>query len=856
MGLPFITANARFEFSRTMNHPTATAPVDVETWESAPGFYESKVHWLLGHEPSWVECWFHAGTDHVFPWTRARLSDEYGVIAIYRLDQVTEEFGDRGRVWKAYGRDALYGTVDNYMRSPRISTQPGATDADPGYTEWPVVPPGQLVSCETLLRQADGDTTRFDYQNCLLAVDCTGAGTPVDCTFKTDADRDTILSGLNAESNYSTQPDKLGPNYTGKGVRRGWVFKDIHRHSAGSAEAESRPILGVYNRSDSDLDSDVIDSNFSQAQAGGSGANALARDVSISWPWAQSDAPAVPGGNSLDDPVPVPSTETIEAGYDYRHVWPGKADQFAVSGQALEVFQRGGLEWDDSVCFSCGERTPGGGCPNGKRLCYFVTCTPSPFVRPSHEMFDHFPTRAEAIGVAETSANPLIVGTQCVISVFDSALGTYSYAPPGSLTEWIGRHQLRQIPVRRTEFTNDSAGPYIVRDQPVGRAIGLIGSSACQRGPGCPDCEGKLYAFPSIITEDCEGQYDCFQCSEEECPPDPRCSKVPPDPCCLPDLCYICPQFCFPCNQEFTDAECVAGGCDDPFRLIVNEAVLDRVTSNSRFTQTPVWSMCNGTIRVCRELGAHFAQTGSGDEGAVHENEIVSGQLTFTAPNKVTFDLPSVTPHGHNSDVDGNIPFHSFMTWGFSFPGWEGVITPVCAGCSTAEPGTRHVNPIIGQFRIGETIEILHTANAENSGFFTVESISASGAIGGTGAVMTVVERSFVNEGHLPANNFVHVHHLLPPAPAPECKLDIIAGACIAAAEALNVEGCPACVRADPSVGYIEWEGSATFLWMTPTLPAGIPEVGGECFGTGEPIAVWTSNEDPDADLLCYEPSG
>lgn len=685
MGLPFITANAKWEFSRLMNHPTATAPIDVEIWESAPGFYEGKVHWLLGHEPSWVEVWVHAGTDHVFPWTRARLSDEHGVIAIYRLDQVTEEFGDRGRVWKAYGRDALYGTVDNYMRSPRISTQPGATDADPGYTEWPVIPPDQLVSCETVLKQVNGDTTNFRYTTCLAAVNCTAAGTPADCTFKTNAARDAVLSGLNAESGYSTQPNKLGPNYTGKGIRRGWVFKDIHRHGAGSATAESRPILGVYNRSDTDIESDVIDSNFSQAQAGGSGANALARDVSMSWPWsaAENAIPALPGSNPDTDPTPIPSTETTETGYDYRHVWPGKTDPFAASGMALEVFQRGAQEWDDSVCFSCGEQKIPLGCIEGKRLCFVVVCSQSPFERiaASTETFDSFPTRLEAAEVAVRSIrNNLVVGTACIITVFDFSLANYQLYAPANLNEWIGRFGLRQIPVRRTEFTNYPAGPYIARGQPVGRIFGEFGSSACGIGPGC---SGGVFRFPNEITDLCDGTFGCTKCSDQ-CPPD---SRAPGDPCRLSDMCFICPQFCFPCNQEFTDAECIANGCADPTRLIRHEVLADTLPVQAIIKEEVTWTECDGGVRVCTE-------------------------------------------------------------------------TP---GCVAA---------------------------------FMAAGMTATNA-------------------------------------------------------------CQACVRASSTPkGSMEYTGAVLWFWMTPTLPAGIPEIGGSCFGTDDPIAVWTSNADADKDLLCYEPSG
>jgi hypothetical protein len=611
MGLPFITANARFDFSRTMNHPSASAPTDGETWEKALGFYEAKIHWLLGDEPSWVECWFHAGTDRVFPWTRVRLSDEYGIIAVYRLDQVTEEFGDMGRVWKAYGRDLLYGSVDNYLRSPRIYTQPGATDIDPNYTEWNILHPSVVSTCEDLAKKFGPDDERV---------------TSHDCAFETNAERDAYLSSINAESSYATDAQKLGPNYTSKGIRRGWVFKDIHRHAAGTPLAGSRPILGVYNRSDTDLESDIIDSNFSQAQAGGSGANALARDVSITWPWLPEVTGTLPGTTPGDAPIPIAAPETVESGYDYRQVWPGKADPFAGSGQALEVFQRGSQVWDDSVCFSCGEKTPGPGgppdgppgpggsvCPGGGRICYFVTCAQTPYLPVSHTFFDHLPTRAEVLNrsidtpdvpsqAEQSIIVPATLGTICVISVFDSVLANYNFNRPYTITEWINRHMLRHIPVRRTEFTNDPAGPYIARRAAAGagRLLSYIESNGCERGPGC---EGVAFAFPSDV-DGCDGTYDCHPCTAA-CPPDPRCLESPANPCCIDDICHICPVLCFPCNSEFTNAECAAGGCtSDPSRLILPQTLNDRTEVTNVTLNAPVWTKCGPAgMRVCKVHG-------------------------------------------------------------------------------------------------------------------------------------------------------------------------------------------------------------------------------------------------------------
>jgi hypothetical protein len=600
MGLPTIAANIRFEFSRTMNHPTATNPSAAEEWESAPGFYQARVHWLLGHESSWVECYFHAATERVFPWTRARLSDEYGVIAIYRFDQVTEEFNEMGRVWKAYGRDLLYGSIDNYLRSPRIYREPGATDIDPNYTEWDIIPPSALTSCEDLRKRYGPNDFRV---------------TSHDCVFETNADRDAYLAFINDEAAYATNPWKLGPNYTSKGVRRGWVFKDIHRHAAGHATAASRPILAVYNRSNTDSASDIIDSNFSQAQAGGAGANALAHDVAISWPWIPPDtqnAATLPGTTPDDSPVPTKTT-LRETGYDYRHVWPGKSDAWAASGQALEVFQRGSQQWDDSACFTCGDTPPRSGkCPSGTRLCYWVVCGQSPYAPVSYVNFDHFPTRkevalraADAPDVPSTAEMsifiPGTIGTICIITIFDTVLANYNFSPPATIAEWQDRFQLRHIPVRRTEFTNDPNGPYIPRRQApgAGRLLSYIETNACQRGPGCG---GVDFAFPSDIKPECIGTYGCYPCTAP-CPPDPRCLENPPDPCCVDDICWICPDLCFPCNSEFTDAECAANGCtSDPSRRLLPQTLQDRTEVTRLLIDSPVWTKCNKKLRVCEML--------------------------------------------------------------------------------------------------------------------------------------------------------------------------------------------------------------------------------------------------------------
>ena len=330
-----------------MNHPTATNPAAAEVWETAPGLYEARLHWTLGREPDWIECWLHAGTARVFPWTRVRAYDEAGVLAIYRFDQVQEEFTESGRIWKAYGRDALYGVTDNYLRPDRADRQAGATSQDAAYTEWPSLvadpayPNQELVSRDTLRVKFGSDDARVTNEDPATRL----------WAFETDAELDTFLTTHTAESSYSTEPNKIGPNYEGKGVRRGWVFKDIFRHSAGSFDSASRPVLAVYNRPPPSFDTpedeaayygslaaqegEALDSNFSQAQAGGAGANALAYDVAVSWPWHNSATP--------------------DSGYDYRTVWPGNVGAFAPSGQAVELARRGDFVFDPNQCIDGGQ---------------------------------------------------------------------------------------------------------------------------------------------------------------------------------------------------------------------------------------------------------------------------------------------------------------------------------------------------------------------------------------------------------------------------------------------------------------------------------------------------------------------
>ena len=350
-------ANVKFEFSN-MQHPTAGTPADSEVWTAAPGFFKAVLHWELGHTPDWIDCYFHAAQTREFPWVRVRATDENGAIGIWRFDTIEEQFEGGSRQWHATGRCALYGVVDNYLRSPRIKAEEDPdNDDDSGYTDWPIIPPAGLLTHEDLVA---ADKNAKSTVDCKRMQDETGCGSSDDpctladalsttiipggsqflkslpCVFKDNSDRDTFLDNNFAESRFNQETDKLGPNYTAKGVRRGWVFKDIMRHASGSVGSESRPILAVYNRSLGGLGSisgegSIINSNFQQSQVAGAGANALAYDVAISWPWLEST--------------------TGDSGYDYRTVWTGKDDAYVPSGQAVEIAQRGQFEWDDEQSF-------------------------------------------------------------------------------------------------------------------------------------------------------------------------------------------------------------------------------------------------------------------------------------------------------------------------------------------------------------------------------------------------------------------------------------------------------------------------------------------------------------------------
>jgi len=258
--------------------------------------------------------------------------------------------------------------------------------------------------------------------------------------FDRNSDRDAFLDNNFAESRFNAEANKLGPNYTLKGVRRGWVFKDIMRHSSGSVTVASRPILAVYNRSLGGLGSitgegTAIRSNFQQAQVAGGGANALAYDVAVSWPWL--DAATQTEQERLSNPAPTAGADT---GYDYRTVWTGKADTYAPSGQAIEVFRRGDLEWDDAQGFSCGgENEPCPGQANDPvitTLTYFQGLSVI-----NHISRSTFPTRAEICTSAPTVSGN-IAGMGVLVTVIDTSLKAYDLSVPTTTTEWLNRFGL------------------------------------------------------------------------------------------------------------------------------------------------------------------------------------------------------------------------------------------------------------------------------------------------------------------------------------------------------------------------------------------------------------------------------
>ena len=453
-------ANVVFEFS-TMNPPTAEDASDSETWTKAQGFFKAALYWELGHTPDWIDCYFHASQDTEFSWVRVRATDENGPIGIWRFDTIEEQFEGGSRQWRATGRCALYGVVDNYLRSPRIKAEEDPdNDDDPGYTEWPIIHQTSLLTYAEMLAEDEHAKSTVDCKRMQDETGCGGADDPctladalsttiipggsqflqaLPCVFKETSDRDAFLDNNFAESRFNQETDKLGPNYAAKGVRRGWVFKDIMRHASGSVDSESRPILSVYNRSLGGLGSisgegGALNSNFQQSQAGGAGANALAYDVAVSWPWL---APA--SQDAVESAVAPANTSGADTGYDYRTVWTGKGDAYAASGQAIEVFQRGSQEWDDAQGFSCGGESipcPGEG-PDSDGVVTILVYFQSSII--SFVTLDHYPTREEICELKPTAENRLIAGMGVIVTVVDTGVADYDLTAPASLSEWLSR---------------------------------------------------------------------------------------------------------------------------------------------------------------------------------------------------------------------------------------------------------------------------------------------------------------------------------------------------------------------------------------------------------------------------------
>lgn len=501
-------ANVKFTFSSNMNHPTAGDDTGSEAWTAAPGFINAELHWLLGHTPDYIECYFHASDQRQFPWMRVRAYDENGVIGIWRFDTVEEQFEGGQRVWKAIGRCVLYGTVDNYMRSPRIKADQAVAeddpdlDTDPNYTEWPIIPPKLLVTLEDLEHRFD--PAHFRVRSCDTLIEETGCGgadspcnegllpiqtgcasgehahanfpychpteithySPKDsqegaylaagepCVYDRNSDRDGFLANNFAEGRYNVEESKLGPNYVWKGVRRGWVFKDILRHSAGTHDSASRPILGVYNLTKPNDDpiedqGNPIRSNFQQSQQAGVGSNALAQDVAISWPWIAGEQEETDWGEEEYEG---------DTGYDYRTVWPGKTDKYAPSGQAVEIFERGSEPWDDLQGFSCGSSPtpcPSEG-PDGVNV--YLTYFQSSVI--THIELDHYPTRAEICTLKPDPTSIAIGGMGVLVTVIDHALGTYDVSAPDSAGNWVNR--LGLVPLTGPGLSAFGANGYII----------------------------------------------------------------------------------------------------------------------------------------------------------------------------------------------------------------------------------------------------------------------------------------------------------------------------------------------------------------------------------------------------------
>ncbi len=507
-------ANVKLTFSSNMEHPTAGDTAGDEGWTAAPGFIKAEFHWLLGHTPDYIVCYFHASDQRQFPWVRARAYDENGEVGIWRFDTIEEQFEGGQRQWKAIGRCALYGAVDNFMRSPRIKADQAIAeddedlDDDPNYTEWPILHPRELVtledlkarfasdhfrvgSCEQLIKETgcggalspcsgggdqeeDCDTGKHSAPHFPYCHDASlnhlydsqeetysQAGSP--CVYENNNDRDLFLYENFRESRYNVENTKLGPNYTWKGVRRGWVFKDILRHSSGTHDSASRPILGVYNLTKPNNDpitdeGEAIRSNFQQSQQPGAGASALAHDVAISWPWIAPEEEEVDTGEE---------TYEGDTGYDYRTVWPGKEDRYASSGQAVELFERGSEPWDDLQGFAC----PGNDfipCPNEGPDGVMTYLTYFQALVLSHIALDHYPTREEICELKPDTRGSIVAGVGVIVTVIDHALGSYNVTRPSSVSAWINRFGL--VPLTGPGLSNFGANGYVICNSTAGHS--------------------------------------------------------------------------------------------------------------------------------------------------------------------------------------------------------------------------------------------------------------------------------------------------------------------------------------------------------------------------------------------------
>ncbi|KKL24623.1 hypothetical protein LCGC14_2413460, partial [marine sediment metagenome] len=221
----------------------------------------------------------------------------------------------------------------------------------------------------------------------------------------------------------------------------------------------------------------ALNSNFQQSQAGGAGANALAYDVAVSWPWL---APAAQ--IEVERQANPANTSGADTGYDYRTVWTGKGDAYAASGQAIEIFQRGNQKWDDSQGFSCGGESipcPSEG-PDLDGVVVVVMYFQSSII--SFGVLDHFPTRAELCEDKPTAESTLIAGMGVLVTIVDTGVADYDITQPGSVGEWLNRLGLallktsgRIICNNDVNIEDDGLCWCVSHDSPVtGTPLGLV----------------------------------------------------------------------------------------------------------------------------------------------------------------------------------------------------------------------------------------------------------------------------------------------------------------------------------------------------------------------------------------------